>query len=168
MLSQPDLKVQIRMASYFDEHDCEPLKDGEQPDHLLHMARLLLDSGLAAEWDVEYDRVFGGERKIPPASKKIVDELPTRLISPTEAALEKKCPVCLGLFDEEDEVKELPCSHTFHSTCILPWLQKINSCPLCRHELPTDDADYEAYRKHKARAKQREFEIDSLHDSMFG
>lgn len=27
------------MASYFDEHDCEPLGEGEQPNHLLHMAR---------------------------------------------------------------------------------------------------------------------------------
>ena len=27
------------MASYYDEHDCEPLKEGEQPNHLLHLAR---------------------------------------------------------------------------------------------------------------------------------
>ena len=40
-------------------------------------------------------------------------------------ALEKKCPICLGLFDEEDEVKKLPCSHRFHSTCIVPWLQRV-------------------------------------------
>ncbi|WAQ97044.1 RN181-like protein [Mya arenaria] len=155
------------MASYFDEHDCEPLRDGEQPDHLLHMARLLLDSGLAAEWDLEYGRVFG-DGKVPPASKKVVEELPTRIVTPSEAAEEKKCPVCIGLFDEEDEVKELPCGHRFHSPCILPWLQKVNSCPLCRHELPTDDPDYENFKKQKARAKQREFELDNLHNSMFG
>ncbi|XP_060065357.1 E3 ubiquitin-protein ligase RNF181-like [Ylistrum balloti] len=156
------------MASYFDEHDCEPLKDGEQPNHMLHMARLLLDSGLAAEWDLEYGRIFGGDGKTPPASKKIVESLPTHIVTPTEAALERKCPVCLGLFDEEDEVKEIPCSHKFHSKCILPWLDKVNSCPMCRHELPTDDPDYEAYKKHKARAKQREYEMEELHNSMFG
>lgn len=156
------------MASYFDEHNCEPLADGQQPDHLLHMARLLLDSGLAAEWDLEFDRVFGGERKVPPTSKEVINNLPTSLISPQEAALEKKCPVCLGPFDEEDEVKDLPCSHRFHTNCILPWLQRVNSCPLCRHELPTDDPDYENLRKHKARAKQREHELNSLHNSMFG
>ena len=27
------------MASYFDEHNCVPLRDGETPDHFLHMAR---------------------------------------------------------------------------------------------------------------------------------
>ena len=156
------------MASYFDEHDCEPLKDGEQPNHHLHLARLLLDSGLAAEWDIEYDSVFGGDRKVPPASKASIECLDTHLITPTEAALEKKCPVCLSLLDEEDEVKKMPCSHVFHSKCILPWLQKVNSCPVCRHELPTDDPEYEEFKKHKARAKQREFELDSLHNSMFG
>ena len=41
------------------------------------------------------------------------------------SALEKKCPVCLSLLDEEDEVKKMPCSHVFHSKCILPWLQKV-------------------------------------------
>lgn len=42
------------------------------------------------------------------------------------SALEKKCPICLSLLDEEDEVKKMPCSHIFHSKCILPWLEKVS------------------------------------------
>ena len=36
------------MATYFDEHNCQELADGEGPDHLLHWARLLMDAG---SWD---------------------------------------------------------------------------------------------------------------------
>lgn len=38
-LSQGELTPAHNMASYFYEHDCEPLGEGEQPNHLLHMAR---------------------------------------------------------------------------------------------------------------------------------
>ena len=39
------------MASYFDEHDCEPLKSGEAPNHYLHFARFLLTGGY---WQVSF------------------------------------------------------------------------------------------------------------------
>ena len=34
------------MASYFDEHNCQELADGKAPDHLMHFARLLIDTGM--------------------------------------------------------------------------------------------------------------------------
>jgi len=33
------------MASYFDEHNCEPLASGQGPNHMMHIARLLIDTG---------------------------------------------------------------------------------------------------------------------------
>ena len=46
------------MASYFDEHDCNPLKKGEYPQHHLHFVRLMIDGGFATEWEIEYERYF--------------------------------------------------------------------------------------------------------------
>lgn len=43
----------------------------------------------------------------------------------------------------------LPCAHIFHSHCILDWLDKSNTCPVCRYELLTDNAEYEVLRREK-------------------
>ena len=37
-----------------------------------------------------------------------------------------------------------------------------------RFQLPTDDRDFEVMRRHKAREKQRQDDIENLHNSMFG
>jgi len=42
------------------------------------------------------------------------------------------CSICINSFHKKDEIRVLPCSHFFHKECIDDWIQKENSCPICR------------------------------------
>merc|ERR1719410_3246811 len=55
----------------------------------------------------------------------------------------KECAICKEPFVSGDLLKELPCKHRYHKDCIMPWLTKRNTCPVCRYRLPTDNAFYE-------------------------
>ena len=44
------------------------------------------------------------------------------------------CSICLKAMYENDFTKTL-CKHIFHKHCINTWLEKKNSCPLCRFRL---------------------------------
>ncbi|KRT79071.1 zinc finger protein [Oryctes borbonicus] len=136
------------MANYFEEMSWQI--------HFVEIARLLRGETLFTEAE-------GDQKPAPPASRKVVNELPEETID-VEG---KQCPVCLEMHEIGEIVKKLPCKHRFHSACITSWLEKTNSCPICRYELPTDDEEYEEYRREKIRAKQREKEIASLHNSMY-
>jgi hypothetical protein len=81
-------------------------------------------------------------RGTPPASKSTVEQLKRGKIESAENAGD--CAVCKETFEIGTEYLEMPCVHIFHPDCILPWLEIHNSCPVCRMELKTDDAEYEA------------------------
>lgn len=155
------------MASYFDEHNCEPTVPEEQyrQNALLELARSLL-SGMDIDLG-PMDLTDWDHRLPPPASKKVVENLPKVIVTAKQADAALKCPVCLLEFEEGETVRQLPCEHLFHSACILPWLGKTNSCPLCRDELPTDSPDYEEYKQEKARKKQKEHRLEYLHGAMY-
>jgi len=83
----------------------------------------------------------------PPASSDAVDKLPRIKISQERIDAKADCSVCQSEFELGEEAVNLPCDHSFHSDCILPWFKMNNSCPVCRFELPTDNQDYENSKK---------------------
>lgn len=163
------------MTSYFDEHDCEPLGANERPNNQLHLARLLLDSGIATALNLNFESLGG--RDLPPSTSKtwLKNEFPKYCFSETQQA-GFQCPICLKEFQSKEETNDtetksactLPgCGHSFHCECLSVWLERTCSCPLCRHELPTDDPNYEEFKRQRKREKIREQDIADLHNSMF-
>lgn len=35
---------------------------------------------------------------------------------------EEKCPICIDEFNDEEDLRLLPCKHIFHPQCIDTWL----------------------------------------------
>ncbi|TVU32881.1 hypothetical protein EJB05_24644, partial [Eragrostis curvula] len=80
-----------------------------------------------------------------PASRAAVEALPE--VAPSEEEASSGCPVCKDGIEAGQLVVRLPCKHFFHGDCIRPWLAIRNTCPVCRYELPTGNAEYDRQRR---------------------
>ncbi|XP_024018104.1 E3 ubiquitin-protein ligase RNF181 [Morus notabilis] len=49
------------------------------------------------------------------------------------------CVICTEEVMIGSQLIRMPCSHQFHEDCILQWLNKANSCPLCRFRPSTNN-----------------------------
>lgn len=108
---------------YFDEKGCQPTEPEHTYDHqVLLMARFFRDHGFFAEEFHEFDLP-------PPASKTAVQDLKEREV----VATDEKCAICLkpNSTDTQETFKILPCTHAFHSDCIIPWLQQVSKFEKC-------------------------------------
>lgn len=55
------------------------------------------------------------------------------------------CAVCLDEIPSDGDRIVLPCKHTFHTDCIIPWLtERQSKCPLCKFDVLAHYNDVEA------------------------
>merc|ERR1712129_306992 len=47
----------------------------------------------------------------------------------------ESCRICLQEFKVGDEMRTLPCFHSFHRECVDQWLHINTKCPICKHSL---------------------------------
>lgn len=70
------------------------------------------------------------------------DKLRDTVVSVNAAPTVSECAVCADAFCAGATAVVMPCAHVFHEDCLLPWLKRRATCPLCRAALPeADDAD---------------------------
>ncbi|GJN07018.1 hypothetical protein PR202_ga24806 [Eleusine coracana subsp. coracana] len=87
--------------------------------------------------DEEEEEGGGGFGGIPASGKAIVAlHMPT--VGETR---EVDCAVCLEDFKNGDNLRMMPCCHTFHQTCIFHWLIVSRQCPICRFMMPSADEE---------------------------
>jgi Ring finger domain len=45
------------------------------------------------------------------------------------------CTICLGEYEDGEELVKLPCDHCYHNECIGAWTAEHSKCPLCNFDL---------------------------------
>lgn len=49
---------------------------------------------------------------------------------------DRVCVICCGSLADNDNIRRLPCGHDhWHESCVLQWLSKRRTCPVCRAEV---------------------------------
>ena len=129
-----------------------PVGSGINPGRRLRLIELLNTS--IREFD-NLDRQaseMNQNRTDPPAtatSQEFVNTLEEVNVTSEMVSEGLECAICMEAFRENEKCVKLPCTdhpHYFHyghegSECsgIKPWLQRNNTCPVCRTEFPTEN-----------------------------
>lgn len=102
--------------------------------------------------------------KTPPASQRAINSLPMVKVTADDVmeVTNKECLICL----EEQCIGswscKLQCGHLFHRQCLVEWLEKHCTCPVCRYEIETDDSKYEEGRKKRMEVRKLRLRKDEL------
>ena len=100
----------------------------------------------------------------PPVSNKFLQSLQYVNVTADDLLEEsnKECCICLVTQNLGQRVYKLPCGHLYHPECLLDWIKRHCTCPVCRFELPTDDSNYEQDRKIRMARRKRRYRLDEL------
>ncbi|KAF3790283.1 E3 ubiquitin-protein ligase SGR9 [Nymphaea thermarum] len=128
--------------------------------NVLSLGGFGLDYWSVLRWYVDvvgrYERVWrasvgllgnggGGEKAVRSAPASVAT-----VVSLEEVAVVEEGEECVVCWEEMGGWAgggcRLACGHVFHVGCIVGWLKKASTCPVCRFELPTDDVALEIDR----------------------
>ncbi|MFH4976133.1 hypothetical protein AB6A40_002842 [Gnathostoma spinigerum] len=67
-----------------------------------------------------------------PIDESLLPNIPITAVDQKQVDSEAQCTTCMEIFKLNEQVAQLNCQHIFHRDCILPWLRRHNTCPICR------------------------------------
>ncbi|KAF9975631.1 hypothetical protein BGZ73_000645 [Actinomortierella ambigua] len=53
----------------------------------------------------------------------------------TAEMISSRCSICLCEYEDEEELRHMPCNHFFHRECLDEWLKLKRTCPLCKYDI---------------------------------
>ncbi|KAL2648520.1 hypothetical protein AAZV13_05G178300 [Glycine max] len=83
------------------------------------------ESECKVQTDLELDSAKGSEIELAKSGK------PIDLVEEEDA-----CPICLEEYDAENPKLATNCDHHFHLACILEWMERSETCPVCDQVSP--------------------------------
>ena len=96
---------------------------------------------------IRFDDVSGSEEALLTSAFESADREANALLAVrTDAHMigDATCSICCDALTKSGaRVAQLPCAHTFHADCVLPWMRVSHQCPLCR------EGNYEAGVAHE-------------------
>jgi hypothetical protein len=67
------------------------------------------------------------------------------------------CSICLDEYEMGEQIRVLPCQHTFHSECIFPWLtERSPTCPLCKAMFEAVHVDEDEEQQQQQQQQQQQ------------
>lgn len=67
----------------------------------------------------------------PPIEPELPESEAELARTPFSGKGQQNCNICLLDYDATDTLIYLPCFHDFHENCILDWLNRNSTCPIC-------------------------------------
>ena len=103
----------------------------------------------------------------PPASVNAINSLHMVQVTAEDLLEEtnKECLICLSEQEIGSYAVKLPCGHLYHRPCLVEWLEKHCTCPVCRYEIESADPVYESMRQQRMKERKLRYRRDEL-DSM--
>ena len=71
-------------------------------------------------------------RKVKKARRSLrnpIDQMSHRMAVETDT--KNECSICLQTFNISDDLATTPCLHSYHKSCLIPWLFESDTCPVC-------------------------------------
>ncbi|KAH7662906.1 Zinc finger RING/FYVE/PHD-type protein [Dioscorea alata] len=77
---------------------------------------------------------------------KVIEDEPSKFCEPVSLEVneeEDDCPICLEEYNFENPRTITKCEHHFHLACILEWMERSDTCPVCDQITMLDQTFFE-------------------------